>query len=261
MIDGTSQDEWRKAFKKNTKVVFIETPANPNLEILDIKFIADTCKEHGAKLIIDNIFASAYCQESLKFGADIIVYSTTKHMDGQGRTLGGCVLGTQQFIKDVLLPFHRHTGPALSPFNAWVILKSLETYSLRMERHCSNAQKIAEFLESHPKVKRVLYPTLKSHPQYEIARKQMNNGGAMIAFETFGEKKDTFAFMNKLQLVDISNNLGDSKSLITHPATTTHSNIERAEQEKIGITQSMCRLSVGLEHVDDLIHDLKQALG
>lgn len=260
LIDGTSQDEWRKAFKKNTKVVFIETPANPNLEIIDIKFVADLCKKNGAKLIVDNIFASAYCQESLKLGADIVVYSTTKHMDGQGRTLGGCVLGSQEFIKDILLPFHRHTGPALSPFNAWVVLKSLETYALRMERHCQNAQKIAEFLEKNPKVKRVLYPNLKSHPQYEIAKKQMINGGAMLAFEINGDKNDTFAFMNKLQLIDISNNLGDSKSLITHPATTTHSNISREEQEKINITQSMCRLSVGLEHVDDLINDLKQAL-
>ncbi len=260
LIDGTSQDEWRKAFKKNTKVVFIETPANPNLEIIDIKFVADLCKKNGAKLIVDNIFASAYCQESLKLGADIVVYSTTKHMDGQGRTLGGCVLGSQEFIKDILLPFHRHTGPALSPFNAWVVLKSLETYALRMERHCQNAQKIAEFLEKNPKVKRVLYPNLKSHPQYEIAKKQMINGGAMLAFEINGDKNDTFAFMNKLQLIDISNNLGDSKSLITHPATTTHSNISREEQEKINITQSMCRLSVGLEHVDDLINDLEQAL-
>lgn len=260
LIDGTSQDEWHKAFKKNTKVVFIETPANPNLEIIDIKFVADLCKKNGGKLIVDNIFASAYCQESLKLGADIVVYSTTKHMDGQGRTLGGCVLGSQEFIKDILLPFHRHTGPALSPFNAWVVLKSLETYALRMERHCQNAQKIAEFLEKNPKVKRVLYPNLKSHPQYEIAKKQMINGGAMLAFEINGDKNDTFAFMNKLQLIDISNNLGDSKSLITHPATTTHSNISREEQEKINITQNMCRLSVGLEHVDDLINDLEQAL-
>ena len=260
LIDGTSKDEWHKAFKKNTKVVFIETPANPNLEIIDIKFVADLCKKNGAKLIVDNIFASAYCQESLKLGADIVVYSTTKHMDGQGRTLGGCVLGSQEFIKDILLPFHRHTGPALSPFNAWVVLKSLETYALRMERHCQNAQKIAEFLEKNPKVKRVLYPNLKSHPQYEIAKKQMINGGAMLAFEINGDKNDTFAFMNKLQLIDISNNLGDSKSLITHPATTTHSNISREEQEKINITQNMCRLSVGLEHVDDLINDLEQAL-
>lgn len=260
LIDGTSEDEWRNAFKENTKVVFIETPANPNLEIIDIEFVADLCKKNNATFIVDNIFASAYCQETLKLGADVIVYSTTKHMDGQGRSLGGCVLGSEEFIKDTLLPFHRHTGPALSPFNAWVVLKSLETYSLRMERHCSNAQKIAEFLEGHDKVKRVLYPTLKSHPQNDIAQKQMKKGGSMIAFETYGEKKDCFAFMNKLQLIDISNNLGDSKSLITHPATTTHSNIEQEEQEKIGITQTMCRFSVGIENVDDLINDLSKAL-
>jgi O-succinylhomoserine sulfhydrylase len=174
--------------------------------------------------------------------------------------LGGCVLGKEQFIKEILLPFHRHTGPAMSPFNAWVVLKSLETFQLRMERHCENASKIAQFLENHPKIKRVLYPTLKSHPQFEVAKKQMFNGGAMLAFEVKNGKKDTFAFMNRLQIIDISNNLGDSKSLITHPATTTHSNMSRDEQEKIGITESMCRLSVGLENVDDLIADLNQAL-
>lgn len=260
LVDGPNEDAWRKAFKKNTKVVFIETPANPNLEIVDIKFVAELCKKHGAQLIVDNIFASPYSQKSFELGADIVVYSTTKHMDGQGRTLGGCVLGSEEFIKEILLPFHRHTGPALSPFNAWIILKSLETFAMRMERHCSNAQKIAEFLESHPKVKRVLYPTLKSHPQFEVAKKQMKNGGAMLAFEINGNKKQTFAFMNSLQIIDISNNLGDAKSLITHPATTTHSNIAREEQEKIGITESMCRLSVGLEHVDDLIVDLERAL-
>lgn len=260
LIDGTSEEEWKKAFKKNTKVVFIETPANPNLEIIDIKLVADLCKKNGAKLIVDNIFASPFCQKSFEFGADIVVYSTTKHMDGQGRTLGGCVLGSEEFIKETLLPFHRHTGPALSPFNAWIILKSLETFTLRMERHCQNAKKIAEFLESHKKIKKVLYPTLKSHPQFEIAQKQMINGGAMLAFEVNGGKKETFAFMNRLNIIDISNNLGDAKSLITHPATTTHSNISREEQEKIGITESMCRLSVGLENVDDLINDLKSAL-
>jgi O-succinylhomoserine sulfhydrylase len=259
LVDGTDEDAWRQAFKKNTKIVFIETPANPNLEIVDIKFVANLCKKHGAQLIVDNIFASPYSQKSLELGADIVVYSTTKHMDGQGRTLGGCVLGSEQFIKETLLPFHRHTGPALSPFNAWIILKSLETFAMRMERHCSNAKAVAEFLESHPKIKRVLYPTLKSHPQFETAQKQMKNGGAMLAFEINGSKKDTFNFMNRLQIIDISNNLGDAKSLITHPATTTHSNIAREEQEKIGITESMCRLSVGLEHVDDLIADLKQA--
>lgn len=260
LIDGTNEDEWRAAFKKNTKVVFIETPANPNLEIIDIKFVADLCRKHGAQLIVDNIFASPYCQKSFELGADIVVYSTTKHMDGQGRTLGGCVLGSEKFIKEILLPFHRHTGPALSPFNAWVILKSLETFALRMERHCDNAQKIAEFLESHKKIKRVLYPNLKSHPQFEVAQKQMRSGGAMLAFEINGSKKDTFAFMNRLQIIDISNNLGDAKSLITHPATTTHSNISRDEQEKIGISESMCRLSVGLEHFEDLIDDLNRAL-
>lgn len=260
LVDGTSKEEWEKAFKPNTKVVFVETPANPNLEIIDIKMVADLCKKHKAKLILDNIFASPFCQKPLELGADIVVYSTTKHLDGQGRTLGGAVIGYEEFIKETLLPFHRHTGPALSPFNAWVILKSLETFSLRMERHCSNAKKIAEFLEKNPKIKKVLYPELESHPQFKIAQSQMNGGGAMIAFEILGDKKDTFSFMNKLKIIDISNNLGDSKSLITHPATTTHSNISREEQEKIGITESMCRFSVGLEHVDDLISDLSQAL-
>jgi O-succinylhomoserine sulfhydrylase len=249
LVDGTNEEE---AFKKNTKVVFIETPANPNLEIVDIKFVAKLCKKHKASLIVDNIFASPFSQSPFKLGADIVVYSTTKHLDGQGRTLGGCVMGSEKFIKEILLPFHRHTGPALSPFNAWVILKALETFSLRMERQCSNAKKVAEFLDKHPKVKRTLYPSLKSHPQFEIAKKQMKNGGAMLAFEVMGKKKDCFAFMNRLRIIDISNNLGDSKSLITHPSTTTHSNISKEEQEKIGISETMCRLSVGL--------DLKQAL-
>ncbi len=260
LVDGVNEDEWCKAFKKNTKVVFIETPANPNLEIIDIRFVSDLCKKHGAHLIVDNIFVSPFAQKPLELGADSVVYSTTKHLDGQGRTLGGCVVGSQHFIKEVLLPFHRHTGPALSPFNAWIVLKALETFSLRMERHCASTQKIAEFLESHPKVRKVLYPTLKSHAQFEIAQKQMKNGGTVIALEIKGGKAEAFAFMNRLQIIDISNNFGDSKSLITHPATTTHSSIAREDQEKIGITESMCRLSIGLEHVDDLIADLDSAL-
>ncbi len=260
LVEGTDQASWVQAFKENTKVVFIETPANPNLEIVDIAFVAGLCKQYGASLIVDNIFASPYCQKPLGLGADISVYSTTKHMEGQGRTLGGCVLGREEFIKETLLPFHRHTGPAMSPFNAWVILKSLETFALRMERHCSNAAKIAEFLEQNKRVKKVLYPGLKSHPQFDVAQKQMKSGGAMLAFEIDGDKKDTFTFMNALKIIDISNNLGDAKSLITHPATTTHFNISREEQERIGITESMCRLSVGLEHVDDLIDDLQNAL-
>lgn len=260
LVEGTSQDEWQKAFKKNTKVVFIETPANPNLEIIDIKMVAALCKKNKAKLIIDNIFASPYCQKPLELGADIVVYSSTKHMDGQGRSLGGCVLGNEEFIKEILLPFHRHTGPCLSPFNAWIIYKSLETFTLRMEKHCQNALKIAKFLEGNKKIKRVIYPFLKSHPQFKIAQKQMNNGGAMIAFEVVGKKKDVFKFMNKLQIIDISNNLGDAKSLITHPATTTHSNMKEEERAAIGITEAMCRLSVGLENIDDLIGDLEIAL-
>ncbi len=260
LVDGTNQDEWKNAFKKNTKVVFIETPANPNLEIIDIKFVADLAKKNGACLIVDNIFASSYSQNAFDFGADVVVYSTTKHFDGQGRTLGGAVLGSQSFIKETLLPFHRHTGPALSPFNAWIIFKALETYQMRMERHCANAKKVAEFLENHAKIQKVYYPELKSHKQFDIAQKQMKNGGAMIAFETIGNKKTCFNFMNSLQIIDISNNLGDSRSLITHPSTTTHSNISLEDQKKIGINETMCRLSVGLESVDDLINDLKNGL-
>lgn len=260
LIDGTSEEEWRSAFKPNTKVVFIETPANPNLEIIDIKFVADLCNKAGVSLIVDNIFASAYSQKAFEFGADIVVYSTTKHFDGQGRSLGGAVLGKESFIKEILLPFHRHTGPALSPFNAWIINKSLETFDLRMQRQCENAEKIAQFLESSKKIKKVLYPSLASHPQHKIAKKQMKNGGAMIAFETIGNKADCFRLMNNLKIIDISNNLGDSKSLITHPSTTTHSNIAKEEQQKIGISETMCRLSVGLENADDLIADLSFAI-
>jgi len=260
LIDGTNHEEWERAFKSNTKVVFIETPANPNLEIIDVEFVANLCKKNNACLIVDNIFASLYSQNSFELGADVVVYSTTKHFDGQGRTLGGAVLGQQQFIKEVLLPFHRHTGPALSPFNAWVILKSLETYFLRMEKQCFNAQKIAEFLENSTKIKRVLFPNLPSHPQYSIAKKQMKNGGTMIAFEVGNNKNEAFKFLNALQIIDISNNLGDSKSLITHPATTTHSNIAKDDQLAIGITENMCRFSVGLEHYQDLINDLTNAL-
>lgn len=260
LIDGTNHEEWERAFKSNTKVVFIETPANPNLEIIDVEFVANLCKKNNVCLIVDNIFASLYSQNSFELGADVVVYSTTKHFDGQGRTLGGAVLGKQQFIKEVLLPFHRHTGPALSPFNAWVILKSLETYFLRMEKQCFNAQKIAEFLENSTKIKRVLFPNLPSHPQYSIAKKQMKNGGTMIAFEVGNNKNEAFKFLNALQIIDISNNLGDSKSLITHPATTTHSNIAKDDQLAIGITENMCRFSVGLEHYQDLINDLTNAL-
>lgn len=260
LVDGKDLDAWEKAFKANTKYVFIESPANPNLELVDIAAVAKLCKKHGAFFIVDNVFASPLLQHPLELGADCVIYSNTKHIDGQGRCLGGAVLGSKDFIENVVTPFHRHTGPALSPFNAWVFLKGLETLEIRMDRHCANAQKTAEFLESHDKIKRVLYPGLKSHPQYDLAQKQMDGGGNLIAFELKGGKKDAFAFMNKLKIVDISNNLGDSKSLITHPATTTHSNIDADARADLDITDGMLRLSVGLEDVDDLIGDFAQAL-
>ena len=260
LVDGANLDEWRSAFKKNTTVVFVETPANPTLDIVDIAEVAKICKKYKASLIIDNVFSTPLLQHPLELGADIVVYSTTKHIEGQGRCLGGAVLSNQKFIDEVLLPFHRHTGPAMSPFNAWVTLKGLETLTLRVARHCENAKKIADFLEKDPKISRVFYPSLKSHPHYAIAKKQMANGGPMIAFEVKGGKKAAFKFMNKLKVIDISNNLGDAKSLITHPASTTHSNIDAKEKAKIGITDSLLRLSVGIEDINDLISDIKQGL-
>ncbi|HCR85921.1 MAG TPA: O-succinylhomoserine sulfhydrylase [Alphaproteobacteria bacterium] len=260
LVDGHDLTQWKKAFKKNTTQVFVESPANPTLLLVDIAEVAKLCKKHKARFIVDNIFAGPVIQKPIKLGADVVVYSTTKHMDGHGRTLGGAVLSTEKFIKETLLPFHRHTGPALSPFNAWVILKALESYGLRIERHCENAVKIAKFLEGHKNIEKVMYPTLKGHPHYNIAKKQMSNGGPLVAFYVKGGKKKAFSFLNKLQIVDISNNLGDAKSLITHPATTTHSNIDVKTRETIGLTDGLLRLSVGLEDVNDLINDLANAL-
>jgi len=260
LVDGKNMDEWEAAFKENTKYVFIESPSNPNLELVDVEAVAKLCKKHGAFFIVDNVFASPLLQHPLELGADCVIYSTTKHIDGQGRCLGGAILGSKEFIEDVVTPFHRHTGPAMSPFNAWVFLKGLETLELRMQRHCDNAEKVAKFLEGNDKIKRVIFPGLESHPQFELAKKQMDRGGNMIAFELKGGKYEAFSFMNGLKIIDICNNLGDSKSLITHPASTTHSNIEPEEQQKLDITQGMLRLSVGLEDVDDLIGDIAQAL-
>lgn len=261
LVDGKNLKEWEQAFKKNTKYVFIETPSNPNLELVDIEAVGKLCKAHGAFFIVDNIFASPLYQHPLELGADCVVYSTTKHIEGQGRALGGAVLGSSEFITEKLIPFHRHTGPALSPFNAWVSLKGLETLDIRMERHCDNAGKVAKSLEESSKIARVIYPGLPSHPQYELAQKQMERGGNLIAFELKGGKEAAFKFMNKLKIIDISNNLGDSKTLITHPATTTHSNIAAEERKTLDITDGMLRMSVGLENADDLVGDLMQALG
>jgi O-succinylhomoserine sulfhydrylase len=261
LVDGADLDAWKKAFRGNTTLVFMETPSNPTLDIVDIEAVAKMCKQAGAMLVMDNVFSTPLLQHPLKLGADIVVYSTTKHMDGQGRSLGGAVLGSQKFIEEVLLPFHRHTGPALSPFNAWVVLKALETLPLRVERHCGNAGKIADFLSGHPGIARVLYPGLKSHPHYEVAKKQMANGGPMVAFEVKGGKEAAFRFMNRLGIIDISNNLGDAKSLITHPASTTHSNMDAATLDSLGISPALLRLSVGLEDCGDLLRDMEEALG
>jgi len=260
LVEGADLTAWQAAFQDNTAVVFIETPANPTLDIVDIAAVCKIAKSFEAKVIIDNVFSTPLLQHPLELGADIVVYSTTKHIEGQGRTLGGAVLADEKFITEILLPFHRHTGPALSPFNAWVILKGLETLDLRVAKHCENAEILADFLENHPGIERVFYPGLKSHPHHAVAMKQMQHGGAMIAFEVLGGKEASFAFMNRLNIIDISNNLGDAKSLITHPASTTHSNIPVAERSALGISDSLLRLSVGLEDSRDLLADIEQAL-
>ncbi len=260
LVDGPDLAAWKAAFKPNTACVFIETPANPTLEIIDIAEVSQLCRTHGAKLIVDNVFATPILQHPLKLGADLVVYSTTKHMEGQGRTLGGAILGSKDFIESVVLPFHRHTGPHMSPFNAWITYKGIETLSLRLKQHCSNAAQLAEFLENNKKVSRVFYPGLPSHPQFAVAQKQMKNGGPMIAFELHGGREAAFHFLNRLQLIDISNNLGDTKSLINHPASSTHASISAAERETIGISENLIRFSVGIEDASDLQADLEQAL-
>ena len=261
LVKGNDLANWKKALSKKTKAVFIETPSNPLMDIVDIKMVSDLAHEVGATVIVDNVMASPVLQKPLQLGADVVMYSATKHIDGQGRVLAGAILGSTQYIQEKLLPFVRHTGPALSPFNAWVLVKSLETMEMRVERMVSNAQTIAEFLESQPAIKSVRYPGLKSHPDHQLAMKQMNNGGGTtIGIDFNGPQDEVFAFMNALRVIDISNNLGDSKSLITHPASTTHRRLGAEVQEQMGITPSVLRLSVGLEHVTDLIKDLTQAL-
>ena len=259
LVKGNDPAVWAAALKKPTKVVFIESPSNPLMEIVDIRMVSDLAHKVGATVIVDNVMASPVLQKPLALGADVVMYSATKHIDGQGRVLAGAVLGSFSYIHEYLIPFTRHTGPSLSPFNAWVLLKSLETMEMRVNRMCENAQKIAEFLETRKEVKSVKYPGLKSHPDYATVQKQMTGGGSTIGIEFVGSQKDAFAFMDALRIIDISNNLGDSKSLITHPSSTTHRRLSPDVQAEMGITPSVLRLSVGLEHVDDLIKDLTQA--
>jgi O-succinylhomoserine sulfhydrylase len=259
LVKGNDPAAWAKALSKPTKVVFIETPSNPLLDIVDIRMVSDLAHKVGATVIVDNIMASPILQKPLQLGADVIMYSATKHMDGQGRVLAGAILGSFAYIHEQLLPFVRHTGPSLSPFNAWVLVKSLETMDMRVRRMSENAQAIAEYLETRPEIKSVRYPGLPSHPDYALAQRQMSGGGSTIGIEFAGSAKDAFKVMNALRIIDISNNLGDSKTLITHPASTTHRRLSPEVQAEMGITPSVVRLSVGLEYVDDLIKDLDQA--
>ena len=255
-VDGPDLDQWRAAMRPETKAVFFETPANPTTELIDIAAVAAIAHDAGARVVVDNVFATPLLQRSLPLGADIVVYSATKHIDGQGRCLGGAILGNQAYYKDELMPIMRHTGPSLSPFNAWVMLKGLETLDLRLERMCANTLEIAHLLEANNTVRRVLHPSLESHPQHELAARQMAHGGSVVAFDLPGGREAAFRFLKALELIDISNNLGDTKSLITHPATTTHQRLKPEERAEIGIGDGLVRLSVGLEDTEDIAEDL-----
>ena len=261
LVKGTDEKVWAEALSKPTKVVFLESPSNPLMEIVDIRMISDLAHKVGATVIVDNVMASPIMQRPLELGADVVMYSATKHIDGQGRVLAGAVLGSFGYIHEYFKPFFRHTGPSLSPFNAWVLLKSLETLDMRVERMATSAQKIAEFLTTRPEIEIVSFPGLPSHPGHELAKKQMTGFGTTIGITFKGAKKDAYKFMDALRIIDISNNLGDSKSLITHPASTTHRRLSPEDQMAMGITATTLRLSVGLEHSDDLIKDIAQALG
>jgi O-succinylhomoserine sulfhydrylase len=260
LVDGEYLDQWRAAAQNGCTLALIQTPANPTLGAVDIKAVADIIHAAGGILVVDNVFASPVLQKPLTFGADLVVYSATKHIDGHGRVLGGVILADETFIADHVHTFLRQTGPSLSPFNAWVLLKGLETLAVRVERQTANAARIADAIADHPKAARVLYPGRADHPQYQLARRQMKGGSTLVAFEVKGGQKGAFKAANALRIIRISNNLGDAKSLITHPSTTTHQRLTEAARLEQGITQGMLRLSVGLEDVDDLIEDLTQAL-
>ncbi len=260
LVDGTDLDQWRDAMQPNTKVCFLEAISNPTLEVSDISGVAGIAHAGGALLVVDNVFATPVFQRTLELGADIVVYSATKHIDGQGRCLGGIVLGTKEFIQDTFIPFNKHTGPSMSPFNAWVMLKGLETLALRCEAQADTAQKVVDALRGHEKVARLLFPTDDAHPQCELARRQMTKGGTVISFEVKGGKEAAFRVLNALNIVILSNNLGDAKSLATHPVTTTHKNLAPEARAAAGITDGLIRFSVGLEDADDLIEDWLGAL-
>ncbi len=260
LVNGTDLEAWQKAVRKNTKLFFLESPSNPLLEVLDIKAISEIAHKAGAQLLVDNVFATPWLQKPLALGADISIYSATKHIDGQGRCLGGIILGTSEFIEETLANYLRQTGPALSPFNAWVLLKGLETLELRINAQCDNAEHLVKFLSKQKQVKQVLYPGLKTHPQYKLAQKQMERNGSLLSFELEGGEQRAFAFCNALRLILISNNLGDSRTLITHPTTTTHHRLGEEGRLELGITGGILRISAGLEDAQDITEDIAHAL-
>ena len=261
LIEGTDLAAWKAAIRPNTKTAFLESPTNPALEVIDIAAVAEILHKAGATLVVDTAFASPMLQHPLALGADCVVYSATKHIDGQGRTLGGVIVASEKFITDNVHNFLRQTGPCLSPFNAWVLLKSLETLPVRVAQEDRSAARIADFLAAHPKVARVVYPGRADHPQRAVAAKQMSGGGTLVAFEVVGGKAEAFAVADAFSIIGISNNLGDAKSLVTHPETTTHQRLKPEQRAALGIGPGLLRLSVGLEDPDDLIEDLDQALG
>ncbi len=260
LVDGSDFEAWKKALSKPTRLVLIESPSNPLLEAVDIAAVAELAHAAGAKLVVDNVFASPILQKPLELGADIAVYSATKHMDGQGRVLCGAILGDTEFIEEFIDPWLRHTGPAASPFNAWIVLKGLETLDLRVRKASETAAKLADMIATHKNVQAVRYPGREDHPQYAVHKKQMSAGGTLIAFSVKGARKEAFKVLNSLQLVDISNNLGDTKSLACHPSSTTHRALSEEEQQQMGLDESWIRLSVGLEAMEDLERDLTHAL-
>jgi O-succinylhomoserine sulfhydrylase len=260
LVDGLDLDQWRNAMRPNTKSCFLESPTNPTLDVLDISAIAEIAHQAGARLIVDNVFATPIWQSPLALGADVVVYSATKHIDGQGRCLGGMILGSEAFIAEHLHNFMRQTGPSLSPFNAWVLLKGLETLAVRVRAQSDSAAVIADALSTHPKISRLIYPGRADHPQAATVKKQMRGGSTLVGFEIKGGKPAAFRALNALKIARISNNLGDAKSLVTHPATTTHQRLKPEARAELGISEGFVRLSVGLEHPDDLIEDLVAAL-
>ncbi|NVO23835.1 O-succinylhomoserine sulfhydrylase [Donghicola sp. C2-DW-16] len=259
-VDGTDLEQWKAAIRPNTKAVFFESVSNPTLEVIDIKAVAEMAHAVGAKVVVDNVFATPVYSKAIELGVDVVVYSTTKHIDGQGRALGGVVLGTREFIRGTLEPYMKHTGAAMSPFTAWIMLKGLETLELRVKAQTATAEAIAKALEGHPKLERVIYPGLASHAQHDLCMAQMGAGGTMVGYEIKGGRDAAFRFMNALKICVISNNLGDAKTIITHPFTTTHQRLPQEQKDHLGITTGLIRMSAGLEDSQDLVNDVLQAL-